>query len=59
MLLGQAIALLATTACAATASASSSVVLQNAADPNVVMPAAGLGTGCAIGGCHISPGSDM
>eukprot|EP00035_Acanthoeca_spectabilis_P033361 m.23256 g.23256 ORF g.23256 m.23256 type:complete len:209 (+) comp5921_c0_seq1:13-639(+) len=36
-----------------------SVTLRNTADPGVVMPAAGLGTGCAIGGCKISPGSDM
>lgn len=32
--------------------AHSAVRLMNAADPDVLMPAAGLGTGCQIGGCR-------
>lgn len=44
---------------AAAAQAVPSILLQNAADPGVWMPHAGLGTGCNIGGCHIAPGSDM
>ena len=47
------------TAAAVIAGPSNSVVLQNAANPNVVMPGAGLGTGCAVGGCRIGKGSDM
>ena len=35
------------------------VLLTNTANAGVRMPAAGLGTGCNIGGCTISPGSDM
>ena len=35
------------------------VTLRNAANPGVAMPVTGLGTGCAIGGCNIGPGSDM
>jgi diketogulonate reductase-like aldo/keto reductase len=33
--------------------------LTNAADDNVLMPVTGLGTGCAIGGCTVRPGSDQ
>eukprot|EP00039_Didymoeca_costata_P030638 m.30672 g.30672 ORF g.30672 m.30672 type:complete len:349 (-) comp8226_c0_seq1:25-1071(-) len=42
-----------------TIATSPGVFLKNTAKPNVYMPAAGLGTGCKIGGCQISPGSDM
>lgn len=37
-----------------------SVLLENAAAPGVYMPATGLGTGCAVGGCHWNqPGANM
>lgn len=52
-------ALLAVLATWPRSSAAQRVTLQNAADPGVAMPVAGLGTGCAIGGCNIVPGSDM
>ena len=42
------------------APAAPAVQLQNAATKgSLPMPVTGLGTGCAIGGCKIGPGSDM
>eukprot|EP00040_Diaphanoeca_grandis_P036084 m.228953 g.228953 ORF g.228953 m.228953 type:complete len:350 (+) comp33548_c18_seq1:14-1063(+) len=35
------------------------IMLQNTANPGVMMPFAGLGTGCKIGGCTVHPGSNM